>query len=86
MSGVQRMHMFHLPTPRIDTYNPNPEYLVIERVFNLSVFGPAAPIMLTVDIVIKADDEGPTFYKQCHLAKDGKTFCVLKFSSMRVDA
>ena len=43
-------------------------------------------IMLAVGIAIKATDGGPAFYKQCRLTKDGKTFNVLKFRSMRVDA
>ena len=90
MSGAERMHMFHLPMLRVGRYNPNPEYLFIKRVFDLFVSGLAllllSPIMVAVGIAIKATDGGPAFYKQCRLTKDGKTFNVLKFRSMRVDA
>lgn len=90
MSGAERMHMFHLPMLRVGRYDPNPEYLVLKRAFDLLVSGLAlvvlSPIMLAVGIAIKATDGGPAFYKQCRLTKDGKTFDVLKFRSMRVDA
>lgn len=90
MSGAERMHMFHLPMLRVGRYNPNPEYLFIKRAFDLFVSGLAlvllSPIMVAVGIAIKATDGGPAFYKQCRLTKDGKTFNVLKFRSMRVDA
>ena len=42
--------------------------------------------MLITAIAIKRTDGGPVFYRQCRLTKDGKTFNVLKFRSMRVDA
>ena len=90
MSGAERMHMFHLPMLRVGRYDPNPEYLFIKRAFDLFVSGLAlvvlSPIMLSVGLAIKATDGGPAFYKQCRLTKDGKTFNVLKFRSMRVDA
>ena len=90
MSGAERMHMFHLPMLRVGRYNPTPEYLFVKRAFDILVSGLAlvilSPIMLAVGIAIKATDGGPAFYKQCRLTKDGKTFNVLKFRSMRVDA
>ncbi len=90
MSGAERMHMFHLPMLRVGRYNPTPEYLFIKRAFDLVVSGLAlvvlSPIMAAVAIAIKATDGGPAFYKQCRLTKDRKTFNVLKFRSMRVDA
>ena len=90
MSGAERMHMFHLPMLRVERYNPTPEYLFIKRAFDLVVSGLAlvllSPIMTAVAVVIKATDGGPALYKQCRLTKDGKTFNVLKFRSMRVDA
>lgn len=46
----------------------------------------AAPIMLVVAIMIKADDGGPVFYRQRRVTKDGKEFDILKFRSMIVNA
>ena len=68
----------------------NPEYVCIKRLFDIVVSGIAllvlSPIMIVVAIAIKAYDGGPVFYKQCRLTKDGKTFMVHKFRSMKVDA
>lgn len=90
MSGAERIHMFHLPMLRVGRYDPNPEYLFIKRAFDLLVSGLAlvvlSPIMLLVAAAVKLTDGGPAFYRQCRLTKDGKTFDVLKFRSMRVDA
>ena len=90
MSGAERIHMFHLPMLRVGRYDPNPEYLFTKRAFDLLVSGLAlvvlSPIMLLVAAAVKLTDGGPAFYRQCRLTKDGKTFDVLKFRSMRVDA
>lgn len=90
MSGAKKMHMFHLPILRVERYDPAPEYLFLKRAVDLIIAGLAllilSPVMLIVAIAIKATDGGPVFYKQCRLTKDGKTFPVLKFRSMRVDA
>ncbi len=90
MSGAKRMHMFHLPILRVERYAADPEYLFAKRAVDLLISGLAllilSPVMLAVAVAIKATDGGPVFYKQCRLTQDGKTFPVLKFRSMRVDA
>ena len=90
MSGAKKMHMFHLPMLRVERYDPAPEYLFLKRAVDVIISGLAllilSPVMLIVAIAIKATDGGPVFYKQCRLTKDGKTFNVLKFRSMRVDS
>ena len=42
--------------------------------------------MLIIALCIKLTDGGPVFYRQCRLTKDGRTFMVHKFRSMRTDA
>ena len=90
MSSAVRVHMFHLPMLRVGRYSPNPEYVVIKRIFDVVVAGLAliitSPVFLCTSIAIKLMDPGPVFYKQCRLTKDGKRFNILKFRSMRVDA
>lgn len=90
MSSARQMHMFHLPILRVNRYNPSPEYLFLKRTMDVVASGIAlvifSPIMLMTAIAIKVTDGGPVFYKQLRLTKDGKTFNVLKFRSMRVDA
>ena len=88
-SAVQ-MHMFHLPILRVGRYRPKAEYIVAKRVFDIFSSGIVlvliSPIFLMTALAIKLQDGGPVFYQQTRLTKDGKTFGVLKFRSMRVDA
>jgi sugar transferase (PEP-CTERM system associated) len=44
------------------------------------------PIVIVTAILIKLDSRGPIFYKQERVGKNGKTFTLIKFRSMRVDA
>jgi len=44
------------------------------------------PIILLTSILIKFDSQGPIFYRQERVGKDGKTFSLIKFRSMRQDA
>lgn len=44
------------------------------------------PIILLTSICIKSDSQGPIFYRQERVGKDGKTFVLIKFRSMRQDA
>jgi sugar transferase (PEP-CTERM system associated) len=44
------------------------------------------PIVLVTAILIKLESRGPIFYKQERIGKNGRTFVLAKFRSMRVDA
>ncbi|MEZ5306339.1 MAG: TIGR03013 family PEP-CTERM/XrtA system glycosyltransferase [Pyrinomonadaceae bacterium] len=44
------------------------------------------PIAAITAILVKLDSKGPVFYKQERVGKNGKTFEVIKFRSMRTDA
>jgi sugar transferase (PEP-CTERM system associated) len=44
------------------------------------------PLMLAAALMVWMEDRGPIFYSQERVGKDGKTFRVLKFRSMRADA
>jgi sugar transferase (PEP-CTERM system associated) len=44
------------------------------------------PIVLLTAILIKLESRGPVFYKQERVGKNGRTFVLMKFRSMRVDA
>lgn len=44
------------------------------------------PIVLVTAIFIKLESRGPVFYKQERVGKNGRTFTLMKFRSMRVDA
>lgn len=45
-----------------------------------------APIMIIIAVINKLTCSGPIFYKQERMGLDGKTFKMLKFRSMKVDA
>jgi sugar transferase (PEP-CTERM system associated) len=44
------------------------------------------PIVLLTAALIKLDSRGPVFYKQERVGKNGRSFVLAKFRSMRVDA
>lgn len=44
------------------------------------------PIMIVTAILIRLDSRGPIFYKQERVGKNGRTFVLIKFRSMKVDA
>jgi sugar transferase (PEP-CTERM system associated) len=44
------------------------------------------PIAIVTIILIKIDSRGPVLYKQDRVGKNGRTFTLMKFRSMRVDA
>lgn len=46
----------------------------------------AAPVMIVTAILIKVSSPGPIFFKQTRAGRNGRTFKMLKFRSMVVDA
>lgn len=63
---------------------------VAKRAFDL-VFGSlilllASPVMISVALAVKLTSKGPVLYSQERMGLDGRTFRILKFRSMRVDA
>jgi sugar transferase (PEP-CTERM system associated) len=64
--------------------------LAVKRALDLSfgIFGLvlSLPLMALVAIAVKLDSKGPAIFRQERVGLGGKTFEVLKFRSMRVDA
>jgi lipopolysaccharide/colanic/teichoic acid biosynthesis glycosyltransferase len=46
----------------------------------------SAPLLVLVALAIKLDDGGPVFYRQPRTGRDNRTFRMLKFRTMVVDA
>jgi len=57
-----------------------------DLVCSLIILVLAFPVMLLAAIAVWMEDRGPVFYSQERVGKDGKTFRVHKFRSMRADA
>lgn len=57
-----------------------------DLVCSLLILVMALPLMLLAALLVKLEDGGPVFYSQERVGKDGKTFRVHKFRSMRADA
>jgi sugar transferase (PEP-CTERM system associated) len=64
--------------------------ILIKRSFDLlisAIFLPLlTPLMLATMLCIYMEDGGPVFYRQERVGKNGQTFMILKFRSMRNDA
>lgn len=90
ITGAKRSNMFHLMMLKVERFNPTLEYVAAKRITDLLLSLIAlvllSPVMLITAVCIKLEDHGPVLYKQCRLTKDGKTFDILKFRSMRTDA
>lgn len=63
---------------------------IIRRLFNLAMslvgLSLSLPFAVLAAIAIKLDSPGPIFYAQERVGKNGRTFKILKFRSMRQDA
>lgn len=62
----------------------------VRRVLNVGVaaigFVLSLPIMLLTALAVKLDSRGPIFYVQERVGRNGRTFKIIKFRSMRVGA
>jgi sugar transferase (PEP-CTERM system associated) len=71
-------------------FRRSPLNLAVKRALDLSfgIFGLilSLPIMVVVALAVKLDSKGPAIFRQERVGLGGRTFQVLKFRSMRVDA
>ena len=82
-------------TQRITKVTNSPRmivYLIIKRIFDIlvGIIGTAVVIPLTIVIwvlrKIYKEDDGPLFYEQLRIGKNGKQFRLYKFRSMCMNA
>lgn len=66
------------------------EQMLVKRIIDLIICLPlfivTLPIMIVTGIAIHMEDKGPIFYRQTRLTLHGKTFQIIKFRSMCVNA
>jgi lipopolysaccharide/colanic/teichoic acid biosynthesis glycosyltransferase len=58
----------------------------MDLVLALAVLALSAPVFLTIYALLKIFDPGPALFSQLRVGRDGRTFTVYKFRTMRVDA
>ncbi|RKG96949.1 undecaprenyl-phosphate glucose phosphotransferase [Corallococcus sp. CA047B] len=59
---------------------------VFDVLFSLLAILVSAPVMAATALVVWATSRGPILYRQERMGMDGRTFPILKFRTMRVDA
>ncbi|MFY9493256.1 MAG: sugar transferase [Minisyncoccia bacterium] len=52
----------------------------------LALFIPSAALGVLVAVLTKLEDSGPVFYKQVRVGRQGRSFTLVKFRTMRTDA
>jgi exopolysaccharide biosynthesis polyprenyl glycosylphosphotransferase len=74
----------------VEPTNRSRTHLLLKRVFDVAVAGPALlvtlPIVLVAAVAIKLDSRGPVLFRQVRVGKDGEPFEMLKLRSMVQDA
>lgn len=90
VSSASRVHLMNLPFLHCTGNNRSYWYRIAKRTMDVVISAlalvAASPVMLVSAIAIRCCDGGPVFYRQCRLTENGRTFDILKFRSMRVDA
>ena len=90
LRGGAEINLFDSPLLLINGRALTYPQRIMKRTFDLIVSAIAAilltPVFLAVSAAIKLEDGGPVFFKQKRATYDGKTFDILKFRSMIVDA
>jgi len=82
---VEGLPLMHVELPEFD----GPRH-AMKRVSDLVLAGGAlvvlAPLLLVLALVVRLDSAGPVLFRQRRVGRDGRTFEMLKFRSMVVDA
>ena len=90
LEGSERLYLIDTPLYLSRNTGLGPDERFVKRLFDilLSLVGiiVSLPFMLIIAICVKCYDKGPVFYRQTRLTRNGKTFTMLKFRSMEVDA
>ena len=89
-TGVRLKELEGIPFIRIKGIPLGTWNLIMKRSFDVAVASLVlvllSPFLLLLAAIIKLDSNGPVFYTQERVGLDGRSFRVLKFRSMKVDA
>ena len=87
---LRSVPLAHEPLLYVEAPSLAKTQLVVKRCFDIVVASVAllllSPVLLAVAIAIRLDDGAPILFSQSRVGRGGRTFGVLKFRSMMVDA
>ena len=87
---LRSLPLAHEPLLYVEAVSLGKLQHVAKRVFDVAVASIAvlvvSPFMIVAALAVKLNDGGPVFFKQERVGRGGKTFGVLKFRTMMVDA
>ncbi len=90
LMGTEHIHLFDSPLMLSRNRGLTIEQRFVKRmmdiVFSILAIVISSPILLLIGACIKIYDKGPVFYTQERLTRDGETFQIIKFRSMRMDS
>lgn len=88
--SIKQQAIWDTPLVQVTPELMSPWQQSVKRIFDIVmsilVLVIGSPIYLITAIIVKATSEGPVFYKQERIGKNGKPFKMIKYRSMRVDA
>ncbi len=88
--NVKQQAIWDAPLVQVTPELMSPWQQSVKRIFDVMmsalVLLIGSPIYLITAIIVKATSEGPVFYVQERIGKNGKPFKMIKYRSMRVDA
>lgn len=87
--GSTARHLFDTPLYKYEYEKDSREKILkrlIDIVFSLLFLIISLPFTIVIAVLIKLEDQGPVFYKQSRVTKNGKVFQIIKFRSMIADA
>ena len=80
-------HVGGLPVVSLKPTNPRGwQFAVkhtVDRVFAFVALVALAPVLLAIAAAVKMDSPGPVLFRQRRVGRDGRTFDLLKFRTMR---
>lgn len=90
IKGAENADLFDTPLMFMNNHGISFTQRILKRLMDLLISAFClvilSPVMLVIAAAIKLYDGGPVFYRQTRLTQDAKTFEIIKFRSMRIDA
>lgn len=90
LRGAEDVQLFYTPLLLSRNRRLTVEQRFFKRLFDIvtALAGLlfTSPLFLVAALAVRLCDGGPVFYRQERLTRDGRSFLIIKFRSMRVDA